>query len=148
MRHHVEERPMRYKTFISYSHAADGRLAASFQKALQPFAKRWHQIRAFRIFRDITRLSATPALWSMIQNALDQAEYFILLASPAAAQSHWLDRELEYWLTHRSAETMARRDGMAFQGLAGFVRPCQRRQVGIRMRHPSNGPRQRYTSSK
>jgi hypothetical protein len=30
---------LRDKTFISYSHAADGRLAASFQKALQPFAK-------------------------------------------------------------------------------------------------------------
>ena len=97
---------MRYKAFISYSHAADGTLAPSLQTALQRFAKRWNQIRAFRIFRDKTSLSVTPALWSMIENALEQSEYFILLASPTAAESPWVDRELEYWLTHRYAEAV------------------------------------------
>ncbi len=97
---------MRYKAFISYSHAADENLAPALQAALQRFAKRWHQLRAFRIFRDKTSLSVTPSLWSTIEKALEQSEYFILLASPAVVKSHWVDRELEYWLTHRSPESL------------------------------------------
>jgi hypothetical protein len=78
----------KYRGFISYSHAADDRLAPALQSGLHRFAKPWYRLRAMRIFRDKTGLAVTPELWGSIQKALADAEYFILLASPQAAQSN------------------------------------------------------------
>jgi WD40 repeat protein len=89
--------------FMSYSHAADGKLAPRLQASLQRFAKPWHQTRAIRIFRDKTSLSVNPALWSSICKALDASEYFILLASPEAAGSAWVQKEVDYWLDRESS---------------------------------------------
>lgn len=98
MANHKKTDHVKYKAFISYSHAADGRLAPSLQAALQKFAKPFFKLRAVRVFRDQTDLSANPSLWSVIQNALDQSEFFFLLASPKSAESNWVNREVEYWL--------------------------------------------------
>jgi MTH538 TIR-like domain (DUF1863)/WD domain, G-beta repeat len=87
--------------FISYSHAVDGRLAPALQSALHSFAKPWYRLRALRVFRDQASLSANPALWASIETALKNSEYFILLASPDAARSPWVQREVAYWRTHR-----------------------------------------------
>lgn len=95
-----------YQAFISYSHAVDGKLAPALQTALQDFAKPWFRRRSLRIFRDDTGLSATPELWTSIELALSRSEYLILLASPDAAQSPWVDREVAYWAHHRSASTV------------------------------------------
>jgi site-specific DNA-cytosine methylase len=75
---------MGFDGFISYSHAADGRLAPAVQRGLHLMARPWHRRRALWIFRDQTGLSVTPALWSSIQGALDDSAYFVLLASPQA----------------------------------------------------------------
>jgi WD40 repeat protein len=91
----------RYKAFISYSHAVDGRLAPALQKGLQRFAKPWYQMRAFPIFRDETSLSANPGLWGSIERALSDSEFFILLASPDAARSEWVSKETAYWFSHK-----------------------------------------------
>ena len=97
---------MRYKAFISYSHAADGHFAPALQSALHKFAKPYYKLRALQVFRDQTDLSANPSLWPVIQKALDESEYFLLLASPKAAQSKWVRRELDYWLSiHKGAVT-------------------------------------------
>jgi len=96
----------RYKAFVSYSHAADAQLAAALQSALQQFGKPWYRLRAMRLFRDVTTMAANPALWSAIERALDASEYFILLASPTAAASPWVQREVEHWLTRRSAHEL------------------------------------------
>lgn len=95
---------MAYNAFISYSHAADGKLAPALQSGLQRFAKPWYRLRALHIFRDQTNLSLNPSLWSSIQAALDQSEWFIVLGSPEAAASKWVDREIEYWLKQRPLE--------------------------------------------
>ncbi|MGA7392366.1 MAG: TIR domain-containing protein, partial [Terrimicrobiaceae bacterium] len=92
---------MVYKAFISYSHAADGRLAPALQSALHRFAKPWYRLRAIRVFRDKTTLAATPALWPSIEKALSESEYFLLLASPEAASSPWVQREIMYWIEQR-----------------------------------------------
>ena len=47
-----------YDAFISYSHAADGKLAPALENALQRFAKPWYRRRALHLFRDQTSLSA------------------------------------------------------------------------------------------
>ncbi len=91
----------RYRAFISYSHAVDGKLAPALQSALQRFAKPWYQLRAFRIFRDEASLSANPGLWGSIQQSLSDSEFFILLASPEAARSPWVSKEATYWLSHK-----------------------------------------------
>lgn len=94
----------RYKAFISYSHGADNRLAPALRTALHSFAKPWYQLRAMRVFRDETGLSVTPALWPSIEAALLDSEYFFLLASPDAAASEWVQREVARWLDGRSAD--------------------------------------------
>ncbi len=91
----------RLAAFISYSHATDGMLAPALQSALQRFAKPWYRLRALRIFRDHSSLAATPALWSSIEHALSASRYFILLASPEAARSAWVDREVAFWCAHK-----------------------------------------------
>ena len=95
-----------YKAFISYSHAADGKLAPALQHGLQKFACPWNQLRAIRVFRDKTGLTTTPGLWSSIVTALDSSEYFLLLASPQAAQSHWVDQEVRHWLSQPRANQL------------------------------------------
>lgn len=95
-----------YKAFISYSHAVDGRFAPALQDALQRFAKPWYRRRALRVFRDETSLTANPALWSSIQTALDSSEFFILLASPEAARSLWVEREVGHWLAGRAGTVL------------------------------------------
>ena len=93
----------RYGAFISYSHAASAEVARGLQKWLQTYAKPWWRWRAINVFRDETDLTAAPALWSRIANALDQSSHFILLASPNAAQSKWIKREIRYWLGDKHA---------------------------------------------
>jgi len=93
-----------YDAFISYSHAADDLLAPRLQTALQRFAKPWWKRRALRIFRDESSLSANPHLWSSITNALDQSGWFVLLLSPDASASPWVNNEIEYWLEHQDPD--------------------------------------------
>jgi WD40 repeat protein len=90
-----------YTAFISYSHAVDGRLAPALQGALHRFAKPWYRLRALRVFRDQASLSANPGLWASIESALAGSDYFILLASPDAANSPWVQRETAYWCRHK-----------------------------------------------
>lgn len=97
---------MPYNAFISYSHAADGKLAPALQHALHRIAKPWYKIRALHIFRDQTNLSVAPELWQSILGALSDSQYFILLASPEAAGSKWVQQEVDYWLTNKSKATL------------------------------------------
>ena len=93
-----------YDGFISYSHAADDLLAPRLQAGLQRFAKPWWKRRALRIFRDESSLSANPHLWSSITDALDRSAWFVLLLSPDAAESPWVNNEVEYWLEHKDPD--------------------------------------------
>lgn len=97
---------MRYNAFLSYSHATDGKLAPALQIALHRLAKPLFKLRALSVFRDKTNLSANSALWPSIENALSESEYFLFLASPEAAKSSWVQKEVGWWLKHRSAEKL------------------------------------------
>jgi WD40 repeat protein len=93
-----------FNGFISYSHAADGRLAPALQRGLHRLAKPWYRRRALWIFRDQTGLAVTPGLWSAIQEGLDSSDWFVLMASPEAAESQWVNREIEHWIATKSAK--------------------------------------------
>ena len=87
-----------FDAFISYSHAADGRLAPALRTGLEQLAKPWLRRRALRVFHDSTGLGASPGLWSTITAALDQTRFFVLLASPESATSRWVQQEVDYVL--------------------------------------------------
>jgi tetratricopeptide (TPR) repeat protein len=95
-----------YDAFISYSHAEDKPVAAALQTAVQRLGKPWYRRRALRIFRDDTSLSATPHLWPSIEQALGQSRFLILLVSPQSAASQWVGKEVAYWLTNKSIDTL------------------------------------------
>lgn len=96
----------KYDAFISYSHSADGKFAPSLQEALQKLAKPWHRRKALEVFRDDTGLSVNPHLWTSISDALDGSDHFLLLASPEAADSVWVQREIEHWVDTKPVEKM------------------------------------------
>jgi len=95
-----------YNAFISYSHAADGKMAPALQEGLEKFAKPWYKIRNLNIFRDEASLSASPHLWANIQKALDESEFLIYMASPVSASSIWVGREIEHWITNKSIDKL------------------------------------------
>jgi WD40 repeat protein len=97
---------MKYKAFISYSHAADGKLAPALQRALERFGRAWYQKASIRIFRDETNLALNPGLWTSIEAALADSEYFLLLCSPEAAQSKWVQHEIDYWIGHSTPQKL------------------------------------------
>src|SRR5205823_13250506 len=83
-----------YDAFISYSHVKDNPTAIALQWVVQKLGKPWYRSRALRVFRDDTSLSATPHLWPSIEQALDQSRFLILLPSPEAANSPWVNKEV------------------------------------------------------
>ena len=93
-----------YDAFISYSHAADGKLAPALQGGLHELARPWHRMRALRVFRDQSSLSANTGLWSSIEAALSNSRFFVLLASPESAGSSWVRREIDFWRRERARE--------------------------------------------
>ena len=95
-----------YDAFVSYSHAKDKPIAAALRSVVQRLGKPWYRRRALRVFRDDTSLSASPQLWPSIEQALAQSRYFILLASPEAAASKWVNKEVTYWLAHNSVDAL------------------------------------------
>ena len=95
-----------YDAFVSYSHANDKPVAAALQSVVQRLGKPWYRRRALRIFRDDTSLSATPGLWPSIEQALGASRFLILLASPQAAASPWVNKEVAWWLDHKGPETL------------------------------------------
>ena len=95
-----------YDAFVSYSHAKDKPIAAALQSVIEKLGKPWYRRRSLRVFRDDTSLSATPQPWPTTERALGELRYFLLLASPEAALSKWVIKEVTHWLDHNSIETL------------------------------------------
>ena len=72
-----------FDAFISYSHAADGKLAAAVQRGLHRFAKPLLKRRAIRVFRDESTLAMTPQLWPEIEKALRSSRFFSERSAPS-----------------------------------------------------------------
>jgi tetratricopeptide (TPR) repeat protein len=95
-----------YDAFISYSHAKDKPVASALQSVIQKLGKPWYRRRALRLFRDDTSLSATPHLWPTIEKALSESRFLLVLASPEAAASQWVNKEVAWWLEHKGIDTL------------------------------------------
>jgi len=91
--------PNRYTAFISYKHPLDenGRLRIRrFESALKRYAKPLLRP-PIRVFRDEISLVPSANLPELIKAALSASDYFVLLASPQAAVSPWVEDELRIW---------------------------------------------------
>ena len=87
----------RYEAFISYAHA-DEAMAARLHKALETYAVPRH-LRAQGkvtkpVFRDVAELTAAHSLSENIQEAVRGSRVLIVLCSPAAKVSHWVNEEI------------------------------------------------------
>ncbi|MGW6935443.1 WD40 domain-containing protein [Lentzea sp. NPDC054927] len=95
-----------YAAFISYSHATDHALGPLLQEGVEKFAKPWYRPRRRRVFLDNSVLAAESDLTQAILDGLANADYFLLLASPASAQSRWVAKEVAWWLENRDRRTL------------------------------------------
>src|SRR5579862_1733147 len=94
----------RYDAFMSYAHAADDAFAPVLQRGLQRLAKPWNRRRALEVFRDESSLAVSPGLWLSICAALDASRWFIVLASPEAARSEWVGKEIMHWVSSKGTD--------------------------------------------
>ena len=90
-----------YRAFISYSHS-DEAWARWLQRALEgyrlPKSLRQSQpnlpARLFPIFRDRDELASGGDLSESIRKAMDDSDALIVICSPAARASHWVNEEI------------------------------------------------------
>ena len=94
----------RYWAFLSYS-SHDLAIAQWLHRALENYVvpRRFVGVptpvgpapRRFRpIFHDRTELPADSDLGASIERALEQSAYLIVICSPQAAESHWVEKEI------------------------------------------------------
>ena len=94
-----------YKAFITYSHI-DARAASRLQRSLESYRlprkvagslepSRVSGRRIGKVFRDREELSAGGDLGQTISKALADSEFLIVVCSPAARKSRWVNLEIE-----------------------------------------------------
>src|SRR5271166_5059652 len=98
-------KPLEYDAFLSYTHR-DRPVATAIQKGLHQIGRRVGQLRALRVFRDSTDLIASPDLWGKVTAAMDHCRYLIVVLSPSAVASAWVNREVAHWLQHRGPDQL------------------------------------------
>src|SRR5882724_7907479 len=96
-----------FDAFISYSGRRDlSRLVFSRLSRLGaspwPFSKWW----GLKVFFDKRQIRVGDDLPQSISDAVATSEYFVLLASKAAARSKWVVKELEFWLERKPASNI------------------------------------------
>ena len=108
----------RYWAFLSYSHR-ETRVAAAVQRALETYRiprrlvgrkTPLGEVPAYLkpIFRDRNELQAGADLTATVREALASSRYLIVLCSPSAARSEWVDREiLEFKRLHGDKRVLA-----------------------------------------
>lgn len=93
-----------YIAFISYRHLP---LDTAVARRLHRMIERYHvprdqrkagAPRLGRVFRDRDELPLTNDLTAELHEALDNAEFLIVVCTPDTPKSQWVDREIEYFL--------------------------------------------------
>lgn len=92
-----------YAAFISYAHA-DERTAKRLHEALETYPlpkdmRSWdveakYRARLKPVFRDVAELTAHHSLSEKIREAVRTSRFLIVLCSPAARKSHWVNEEI------------------------------------------------------
>lgn len=100
-----------YNAFISYRHAdLDSKVAEDVQRSLEHFPvpraiqKKIGKKKIERIFRDKDELPITSDLTDTISNALEKADFLIVICSPNTCESFWVQREIEFFLKNHTKD--------------------------------------------
>lgn len=108
----------KYWAFISYSHA-DARWAGWLHRSLEGYRIPRHLVgretatgtvppKLFPVFRDRDELAGSPELGRSLREALRQSRFLVVVCSPRAAQSRWVDEEIRYFKSlGRSSRVLA-----------------------------------------
>ena len=102
---------MRYKAFISYSHRDDA-LARRLHRRLESYRPpRGLKLpdgsapeRLHPVYRDREEMAASPSLPATIEAALAASDHLIVLCSPAAAASDWVNQEIRLFAAIKGAD--------------------------------------------
>ena len=86
-----------YDAFLSYSWKSDGEIAPVIHSVLQRFLCPWYKLRAKTIFRDLSYMPAGSSLEAELLDRIDKSTHLIVLASPGAARSEFMQREARHW---------------------------------------------------
>jgi tetratricopeptide (TPR) repeat protein len=95
---------LRYCVFLSYSHR-DSKASARLHRRIESFrvpaalrhARKHMPARLGTVFRDREELGSAASLSQVIQAALDASAALVVLCSPAAAASRWVNEEIRYF---------------------------------------------------
>ena len=106
--HEVNPPELRFRAFLSYSHR-DSRLAARLHRRLEAYRVprklrngiaedgEAAQPRIRPVFRDRDELASATSLTQSIEQALDASAALVVICSPAAAASRWVNEEIRYF---------------------------------------------------
>lgn len=125
----------KYFAFLSYAHN-DAQKAAALSRYLETFrvpvklGGKEQQLpkRMYPIFRDRDEFSASSDLGAAIQEALASSGALVVLCSPAAAQSRWVDAEIR---TFRKVRTPKRIFAVILDGEPDEAFPAALTEGGI-----------------
>jgi hypothetical protein len=108
----------KYWAFISYSHG-DAKVAAELQRALETYRIPRRLVGGATplgpvppylkpVFRDREEMQASADLGAIVREALAQSRFLIVVCSPAAAKSAWVNREIiEFKRMHGESRVLA-----------------------------------------
>ncbi|HVH21326.1 MAG TPA: toll/interleukin-1 receptor domain-containing protein [Pseudonocardia sp.] len=126
-----------YDAFISYAHDDhQAGVVSELHRRLERFAKPWWKARDMQVYRDRTAMGAAPDLWDTIVDAMTVSGWMIVIASPGANRSSWVNREIEWWLAHKPDRPpiLALVDGnLAWSARDGGWGPGEERRAAARL---------------
>ena len=102
---------MKYTAFVSYRHGGiDEKVAMQIHKHIEHYrvpyklAKSLGKKNMGKIFRDSEELKAASDLSAIIQRALDETEWLIVICTKRFKESVWCMEEVEYFIKIRGRE--------------------------------------------
>ena len=110
----MSQRSYKYRAFITYAHKDEER-ARWLRKKLETFRVPKHLVgtdgdfgkvpaRLYPIFRDRDELAGAAQLGPLIEQALDDSSHLIVLCSPQAVGSRWVNEEIRMFKAMGRAE--------------------------------------------
>ncbi|MFD8518764.1 TIR domain-containing protein [Streptomyces capillispiralis] len=105
-RHRRIRTDLGYGAFLSYSGERDRRWLPHLQRAIEKQSRPWYRPPRIRVFLDASGVSIGPRLQGKIEAGLARSDWLVVMASPESKASVWVDREIEWWLKHRTVDTI------------------------------------------
>ncbi len=95
-----------YAGFLCHSTRANGALVAALRDELHRRSRLFFGLRRIHLFQDRSDLSATPRLWSELEERLKASKRLLVIGTPEAEASPGMDNEITWWLKHRDMESL------------------------------------------